>query len=344
MGTCSASDICIPKQREHTIDVMRFVGLTLIFIAHAGPGDPLFQFRCFDVPMMLFVSGLSYSGRNTGNYLKFACTRTKRLFIPLYSFLACYFLLKWVLSQMGVCDMTPENKIWGTFALYLKPSIGKVWIFRVFFLIMLLIPLLVKLEKRLPHPAFWAVFALMFAVQFVLVKWLHPMKLGRFVEDWCLYAVGYSIPFILGCHMRKATTKYNIVTTVVLLLCFAIAAIFFADKPWLNFQKIKYPPHVYYLLWGCLISALLWTSRKLWMPALDWKVTNWIGSNTIWIYIWHTPFVCDVTKVFMKECHWSLRFAVLVAAGVGLYAIQYTVVCRIAQKHPEVKVLKYFKE
>lgn len=330
------------EQRDHSIDVLRFIGLALIFVAHAKPGDPFFQFRCFDVPMMLFISGLSYSGREISNYLKFAWTRTKRLFIPLYSFLICYFLLKWALSEMGICNIIPQEKIWGSFALFLNPSIGKVWIFRVFFIVMLLTPPLVALEKKLSCTTFWAVFVLMFAVQFVLVKWVHPLKLGRFVEDWCLYAAGYSIPFFLGCHLRNAPLKYNLVTVAILLVCFAAAALFVIDGPWLNFQKIKYPPHDYFLLWGCLMSTVLWASRKWWMPILDCRFTRWIGRSTIWIYIWHTPFVCDVTKVYMKECHWSLRLAVLAAAGVGLYAIQHVIVSSIARKHPDSKVLKYF--
>lgn len=329
------------RQREHAIDVMRFIGLTMIFIAHSGPGNLLFQFRCFDVPMMLFISGLSYSDRDTGSYLGFVWKRATRLFVPLYSFLICYFLLKWVLSSAGLCTMTPVKTIAGTFALC-QPSIGKVWIFRVFFIVMLLTPPLLALEKKLPRWAFWGVLSLMFAVQSFLIEWLHPLNLGRFVEDWCLYAVGYSIPFFLGCHARKSSTGNNIIAAAVLMVCFAAAAVFIVGRPWLIFQAVKYPPHAYYLLWGCLISILLWTSRRIWMPVLDWRFVNWIGRNTIWIYIWHTPFVCDVTQAYMKGCHWSLRFAVLAVAGIGLYAIQYTVVQAIARKYPDARILKYF--
>lgn len=47
-------------QRNMTIDVMRVMGLLLIILAHVNPPGILFQFRTFDVPMMIFVSGVSF--------------------------------------------------------------------------------------------------------------------------------------------------------------------------------------------------------------------------------------------------------------------------------------------
>lgn len=43
-------------QRNNCIDLLRFWGLSLIILAHVNPPGILFHIRCFDVPLMLFVS------------------------------------------------------------------------------------------------------------------------------------------------------------------------------------------------------------------------------------------------------------------------------------------------
>ena len=67
--------------------------ISMFFLAHIGPPAALFQLRSFDVPLMIFVSGLSYSGRQVVGYASFVRKRLGRLLIPLYFFLTVYFLV-----------------------------------------------------------------------------------------------------------------------------------------------------------------------------------------------------------------------------------------------------------
>ncbi|SFK21637.1 hypothetical protein SAMN04488079_106193 [Methylophaga sulfidovorans] len=46
--------------RDHRIDLLRFIGLSMIIFAHVGPPSILFQLRNFDVPLMVLISGMSY--------------------------------------------------------------------------------------------------------------------------------------------------------------------------------------------------------------------------------------------------------------------------------------------
>ena len=48
--------------RDPAVDLLRFIGISMIFLAHIGPPAALFQLRSFDVPLMIFVSGLSTPG------------------------------------------------------------------------------------------------------------------------------------------------------------------------------------------------------------------------------------------------------------------------------------------
>ena len=68
--------------RDPAVDLLRFIGISMIFLAHIGPPAALFQLRSFDVPLMIFVSGLSYSGRQVVGYASFVRKRLGRLLMP----------------------------------------------------------------------------------------------------------------------------------------------------------------------------------------------------------------------------------------------------------------------
>ena len=73
-------------QRDLYIDFLRFIGISLIILAHVEAPSGITQFRSFDVPLMVFVSGLSFSTKG-GGFWKYVWKRVKRLCIPVYLFL-----------------------------------------------------------------------------------------------------------------------------------------------------------------------------------------------------------------------------------------------------------------
>lgn len=129
-------------KRDSSIDLMRFIGLS-------RSTSPLFQFRSFDVPLMVFTSGLAFAGKQTGPYLSFIFKRTLRLIVPVFIFVSAYILLNPVLSDLGWVDEYTGKVIRGTYMLRLNPSIGYVWVIRVFLIVMLLTPLLLWLDRRI---------------------------------------------------------------------------------------------------------------------------------------------------------------------------------------------------
>lgn len=168
-------------KRDTSIDLMRFIGLTMIILAHIGLSrstSPLFQFRSFDVPLMVFTSGLAFAGKQTGPYLSFIFKRTLRLIVPVFIFVSAYILLNPVLSDLGWVDEYTGKVIRGTYMLRLNPSIGYVWVIRVFLIVMLLTPFLLWLDRRIGKN--WACLALVgvfVAVQQGLAMWLKPSKI-----------------------------------------------------------------------------------------------------------------------------------------------------------------------
>lgn len=336
------------QKRDPSIDLLRFIGLTMIILAHIGLSRStslLFQLRSFDVPLMVFTSGLAFSGRNTGAYLPFIGKRTLRLIVPVYLFVAAYILLNPILSGWGLVDEYTSKVIAGTFMLRLNPSIGYVWIIRVFLIVMLVTPLLLKIDKAIKKD--WVCFgliAVMLLCQQGLVEWLNPMKPGWFIKDWVLYVLGYSTVFLWGLRARK-TSGPAAYGALALLMAGVVAAASYMHSEYgtvMRLQATKYPPQLYFLLWGMLISAILWFSRRWWTPLMDNKLFIFIGRNTIWIYLWHIPFVNMVVGGPFDGWHPLFKYIFVYAAALCIYAVQYRLVAMAQKRWPESRITKYF--
>lgn len=78
-------DVIVKAGRDPYIDFLRFLGLALIILVHVNCPNLIKQIRCFDVPLMVFVSGLSCSYKS-GDFWGYLLKRTKRLIIPTWIF------------------------------------------------------------------------------------------------------------------------------------------------------------------------------------------------------------------------------------------------------------------
>ena len=334
-------------QRDSSIDILRFVGMAFIILAHVLPSSsPLFQFRTFDVSIMIFVSGLAYAGRKMEPYPQFVWKRLQRLLVPVYIFLIAYFLVNATFTFAGLAELPPSDTIIGTFLL-IDPNIGYVWVIRIFLIIMLITPLLMRIESGVKNNILFGVLVAAWLVgQYYLVSWLLPLKPGVFVNDYVLYTTGYGVLFLLGLRMKDASTKTLLLFALCMLAAMVILGLGIAEEKgtWLRMQWFKYPPQTYYLVWGALISLALWSCRKWWSRWLDFKWVNFIGQNTIWIYLWHIPFVSPVNE-YIPTTYWWLRYVIVCGCAVGVYTIQYHIVQRMAASRPDKKnrFLKYFK-
>lgn len=48
------------KQRDYTIDILRFIAIACIILAHTDPSHILFEIRNFDVTLMVLVGGMTF--------------------------------------------------------------------------------------------------------------------------------------------------------------------------------------------------------------------------------------------------------------------------------------------
>ena len=284
--------------RDNSIDILRFIGLAMIILVHVNPPFVICQLRCFDVPLMLFVSGLTCPNKPVRNYWKYVKNRTLRLLVPTYLFLTVYFLVLWALQTLFGKSGYVDWKV--VYESYLGiGGIGYIWIIRIFLLIMLVTPLLYKINEAIKNDK-WLLISIMGGVILdTLIVWLtneylQNLGLKNFILDWVVNTIGYSTLFLLGIRMRFSIRKQKVFYLITLSLLVVAALTFYICTKGLPIRispTYKYPPQSYYLIYGLFVCCGLWCTRKYYSHFLENKLFLFIGQNTIWIYLYHIPLL-----------------------------------------------------
>lgn len=207
------------KSRDVSIDLLRFFGLSLIILAHVNPPELLFQLRTFDVPLMLFVSGLAFSNKIPDFSTSFFIKRLKRLVFPVYIFLTTYFCLVYI-AKLATIDLGVRmHHIIGSYLL--MDGIGYVWVIRVFLIIGLLTPFLLWFEDKVKnHILFFGVLAVVLTVDELLLANGIGVK-STFWREFVFYAIGYGLMFIWGIHFKRLNAKAKSIIFGLLTICFS---------------------------------------------------------------------------------------------------------------------------
>ena len=329
-------------ERYNYIDFLRFIGLTLIILAHVQAPHTITQMRCFDVPLMVFVSGLSFSGKS----LKASCRsfywpRIKRLIIPVYIFITLYLLL-WV----AIGDPFSLKESIGSYLLLEDNSIKYVWIIKVFLLIMLITPLLIRINTRVNTWQFIVLIIGLLILQEIIVHicgyYATAGLIGHFIKESAYSIVGYSIPFLVGLRVRFIENKSNLLMALCAILLMSIAVVLYYylyGFPIDISPRFKYPPYRYFIIYGVCVSLLLWVSRDFLKFLSDNKCVLFVGQNTIWLYLWHIPFVY-IANSFIDG--WAIRYVFVYFGAFVVFFLQFVIVNKISKKK-DFSLLKYFK-
>ena len=201
----------LTTQRDERIDLLRFIGLAMVILAHVYPPFIVAQLRNFDVPLMVLVSALSFSASvKQESYGQYVWARVKRLVFPVWLFLALYFAMQWALA-FPVTLPSARETIARTFGLL--DGIGYVWVIRVFLLVALIGPFIYRFHQReSSHLKYFGTLALVYALFQALVWWLLPhlsglLKVG--IVNTLFYVLPYGVVFAFGLRvpaMLKAGT------------------------------------------------------------------------------------------------------------------------------------------
>ena len=326
--------------RDKYIDFLRFVGLAMIVLAHVKAPFSIHQIRCFDVPLMLFVSGLAYGNKNIcASWKEYYLPRLKRLLIPIYIFVFFDLVALALMNKTLTFDSIIQSILLCT-----SGAVGYVWIIKVFVLVMFATPILIKINNRLSNFSFIIFILSLFFIQEGLVsitQYFKNPQVNTIYTETVPYLFGYSIPFLFGLRLRQSDRKseYLFLSTISLTsILFVILYINRWGTPIAITPTFKYPPHSYFLIYGLLASAILWKSRVFLSNLTKIRLFTFIGENTIWIYIWHIVFV-SIANLYIEN--WIIKYILVFALATLVYYLQYTFIHRL-NKTTQKTYLKYF--
>jgi hypothetical protein len=320
-------------------DLLRTLGLLSILLAHVNPPPVMWLIRDFDVPLLVLVSGavcqLGYRGRPIvfGAYIG---KRVLRLLVPVYLFLVAYFLLEeWVAPGRFDADVIERTFL-------LLNGMGYVWIIRVFLLVALMTPFLLRWRQRLSPPAYFSILLGAYGLHEVL--WALLSGGDRLaVWDGIEYTVFYALPY--GCLFGLGLRWPGMSRTAAFLWAAAglsIAALILAAmKTWPNTTlaaTFKYPPHLAYFWYGVGMSHLLYglVQGLPRLPEPIEKIITWISASSLWIYLWHIPGL-QVARKIVAHVHfgeWSFlaMWTLTAAFAMIVTLIQQGVVQELVQR------------
>lgn len=339
------------NNRDLRIDILRVAGLLLIILAHVSPPFLLFQFRTFDVPLMVFVSGLSYlaAGKNNVGFISYVLSRVKRLLFPLWCFLTLFFLLVYLFGAQNILNIN-LSKMFYSYAML--GGIGYVWVIRVFLMIAILSPLYVGVSKNLNDARVIFCSYTVIIISSLLVIWVkeytHGVVFFTFTEV-IIPAISYGVLFIIGCRFNSFSIKHKVIFFMLGILSIVLIEIFsmYNSERWLFPQDYKYPPSYLYVFYSFALIPVFYFLSNYLAPKFKKNVRAeailvFISSNTIWMYFLHIPVV-----EFFRVSHiideyyikWSLAFLI----PCLLYTLQYKLITLLAFKIKNKSTAQFLK-
>lgn len=289
------------------------------------------QLRGFDVPLIVFLSGVSYkmsaSKGPTVSYMSYCWKRVKRLVFPAWIILCFYYTTLFVgLSITGNLSINWDEVIHN----FTFTTGWYVWIIRVFMLIALMAPPVYFVTKRMSVTAF------MLFSPLLLIGYEFIAKENA--SDWYYYlttTLPYVIVFAFGTMNEKLKNKHFILISLVSLSVFIIYSFYYfrTTGVFQTTQISKYPPMLYYTSYAIAITSLLWISRN---PIKNYcrvirleRLLSFIGSHTLWIYFWHIILLL----LFENRIACSiLLFIVVFSLAIGIVYIQILTVNSIVAR------------
>jgi fucose 4-O-acetylase-like acetyltransferase len=314
--------------RDDRIDILRFIGLSMIIFAHVDPPELLFQLRNFDVPLMILVSAMSFSLSYKANepYSSYVWKRIKRLVFPVWVFLTIYFIAIYTFNPVN--DELDSTTVLTSYTLL--EGIGYVWIIRVFLLVALVSPLLFTWHRYASRNSQYFVIIALSFLSYELLRYFSLPYIqagaGELISSVVLYLVPYGIIFAIGLRMTQLGIRelYAIAFVSLAVFIFAGSCLFLVHGEFVPTQALKYPPSIYYFSYAVFVSSLLWihsalidhTIKKLKLKPL----VLFTARNSIWVYLWHIPLIKTIQTHFLLK--YSITFSVaLILTYVQIWTV-----------------------
>lgn len=320
------------ESRNINLDLMRFLGVLIIMVAHASPPGWIYQVRNFGTPLLIVASALTYSviysnrTLTAGPFLK---KRLIKLILPVWIFLVFGFCFAYLISLCAQIDHPfSSSEIIDSFMFY--DGIGFVWIFKVYIILALLTPMAIRLgQSDLSNRRYFTMLLvgyLFYEVIFKLATAYIPAQNMEFFSTAVFVVFPYAVLYFYGMRLSSLSNRQLISVIVGALTIFLAIMIYqyFKLGQFVPTQVYKYPPRLYYLAYAffALNTVYLIVRHLSIQHALLRTGVLWLSGNSLWIYLWHifgffiwrlwiVRFVEDSMISFLLNAMFLLFFGVI---------------------------------
>ena len=297
------------------IDFLKFLGLLLVILAHVKPPTAVLLIRCFDVPLLVILSGILASRSlergsstksiiNTQYYIK----RFKRLVLPTWMMLVLVFSY---LAAVG-CVYSVKYYLF-SFCLTIN-GIAYVWIVLVFLYCAIVSPFI---KQFLPNRLFWIVMALVYCIY--EIGYHYQLGTDNFIiRNTIYYIIPYAFLTALGMAFTTMKKRTRMIVFIGSLLVFVICAIYYNQTlgGLQNPSIAKYPPRVYFLSYSVAVSfLLLMLCEGKDNRFFKSRPVEFVSSHSLWIYLWHIFYLTLDNQMDLVH-NWILRYCLVLILSI----------------------------
>lgn len=289
------TDVDTQLKRDLSLDLMRFIGILVVILAHSHPPGWLFQLRNFGTPLLVAASALTYSKIYNHREIivkPFYFKRLSKLVIPTWIFLSLLFLSNYVFNYSPRYQFSLSNVL-QCFLL----SGGKVpylFIFKLYIFLALITPLVLYAKKSIPNLSKYYFIVLASYCFYELVKFLASYyvdgKLLLQLNSNIFGLLAFSIVYLYCLRLNEFNHRAILAISFLLFLVFAaiFSWKFFETGQFIQTQTDKHPPGIYYLSYALFCLNLVYLACALFLrKILPMKIVSWVSSNSLWVYLWH---------------------------------------------------------
>lgn len=330
------------NKRDISTDILRCIGLFMIILAHVNPPGVIAQLRNFDVPLMVFVSGVSFSfSKGYRSYTEYIYSRVKRLVLPVWIFVSMFYLF---ISLFSVDVFNRFNDIYSyANTLFFKDAVdnalGYTWIIRIFLMLAIIAPLIRSATKSLSQLQVFLSFIIVLILNQMLCAYYlahDDVALKTIVINYILPCISYGAIFLLGFNNQKFSPYFKCFVSLLAFVTFVFFVLFYKriHGGFVSTQSFKYPPSGYYISYSIMVIFIL----SLMMNRITHVVKIMLGkfvvfcsSNSIWIYLWHIPVV-EYFSSSHDDHNFLIRYVIACTISLSLMFIQVRLVNGLKEK------------
>lgn len=237
--------------------------------------------------------------------LKYFAKRATRLLIPYYIFLAFYLPLEIIESPKRFS----VDYIFRSLTLTGGPDLN--WIILLFLMLAVLMPTLLYLLRS--HKLFFFTYVLLAVFSSILFLNLE-LRTYKFIM-WLPWSLMILTSWLFVKFHNRITSAYlalsSIATTIIL------SAYLLSTNYSLLFIDNKYPPNLYYLLYGVAwISGLWFFLSFVDLKKKEWNIVRFFSVNSYSIFFIHFWVFTFMRVVLKTNLHWGYVFVIVIISSV----------------------------